>query len=333
MKNLSPMLKSGIRPVLPEFGKIKIGCKSQTVKETSDGRKWQPPEKHDYFTITTMERGADNNFIKDENIHAILGDDKPTRIPIRLLYNELSMNFQSRFVCYSGKKVACMGDGEIAYTADGTEITCPCEKSEPGGTCKMNGVLSCIIEGTEKLGGVYKFRTTSFNAVQGLTSALAFISFQTKGILAGIPLELVISKKEGSNPKTGEPVKVTFVTLEFKGNIQALMNEAVEIRQIENTYDSKIKMLSGEVLEAEFTREIQDPEEFYPEPADNIDLGDGNITNVETGEIVEKALEPTPEPKKRNKKSVTEPVEKIITSEQADFMATEPESETEMELF
>lgn len=304
MKNLSPMLKSGIRPVLPEFGKIKIGAKSEKLLQKKDGSgTWQPPEKHDYFTITTLERGKDNNFLKDENIHKIIGSDKPTRIPIRLLYNDPAMNFQSRFVCYKGKSVQCMGDGEKAFTSDNQEITCPCEKSEPGYTgtdvCKMNGVLSCIIEGTEKLGGVYKFRTTSFNAIQGLTSALAFIFWQTKGILAGIPLELVISKKDGANPKTGEPVKVIFVTLEYKGNIQRLLDEAIEVRKIDSTYETKIKQLTGEILEDELKKELSEPEEFYPEPADEIDLG-------------ESIPEPEPEPeiketKKRTKKSDPEP--------------------------
>ena len=125
-----------------------------------------------------------------------------------------------------------------------------------------------------------------------------------KGILAGIPLELVISKKEGTNPKTGDPVKVVFVTLEYKGNIQRLLDEAIEVRKIDSTYETKIKQLTGEILEDELKKELEEPEEFYPEPPENIDLGENEV-NTDTGEVVEKALEP----KKKTKKTEPKPVE------------------------
>ncbi len=288
---LSPILKSGIRPILTEFGKIKIGGKEKQIRIGQGGNKWQAPERYDHFVVTTLERGEDGNFIRDESIHSAIGD-KPARLKIRLLYNDPAMNFQCRFVRYDGKKVACMGDGELAFLADGAEIACPCEKSEPSyngkDVCKMNGVLSCILEQTAKLGGVYKFRTTSFNAIQGILSALQFISQQTHGILAGIPLELVLIKKAAANPKTGEPVQIFFVTIEYSGNIQNLLESATEVRQAALAYDNKIKLLTGETIEEELSAELAEPGEFYPPAPDEIET---RGYNPETGEIVENALD------------------------------------------
>ena len=113
---LKSIIQNMLRPTLPEFGKIKIGGKGETRK-TSNGKEFQIPVKFDYFVITTLQRDETGNFIKDEVLHKALsekyGTEHFTRIPIRLLYNDPSMNFPSRLVCYKGKSAVCSGDGSV----------------------------------------------------------------------------------------------------------------------------------------------------------------------------------------------------------------------------
>ena len=75
----------GMIPALPERGKIKIGRKGRMVT-SKQGNEFQPPQKLNHFIVTTLERAEDGNFIRDEEIHKIIGDE-PKKIPVRLLYS------------------------------------------------------------------------------------------------------------------------------------------------------------------------------------------------------------------------------------------------------
>ncbi len=88
------MMIKGLSPALPERGKIKIGAKGSAIK-SNKGNEFQPPQKLDHFLITTIERGQDGNFVKDAALHELFGD-KPTEIPVRLLYDNPALNFPTR---------------------------------------------------------------------------------------------------------------------------------------------------------------------------------------------------------------------------------------------
>ena len=204
-------------PTLPERGKIKIGAKGR--KRTSQqGKEFAQPIKLEHFLVTTMERDNDDNFKPDVEFMERIGKateqdpKKLTRIPIRLLYNDPTLNFATRYAAYSGRTLWCAGDGAEARrrNQDGTMSPvpppgCPCERLDsdykgPAPACKINGVLSCLIEGAVGVGGVWKFRTTSFNSVDGLTGALSFMAGVTGGQLANVPLELVVGPKQATRP-------------------------------------------------------------------------------------------------------------------------------------
>ena len=345
---LKPIIQNIIRPTLAEFGKIKIGGKGETRKKNNSDDTWQIPVKYDHFVITTLVRGEDNNFIKDTALHQRLLEKygaEPKRIPIRLLYNDPAMNFPSRLVCYKGKTQVCSGDGENANrkTEQGMKtVPCPCnhfgpeyEGTEP---CKMNGVLSCVIEGTEKLGGVYKFRTTSFNSVQSITTSLFWIQNQTKGILAGLPLELVLNTKTGTNPKTGKAEKIHYVTIEFIGNIQNLLSESTELQKQEAAYSREIKLIEAqaeEIVRNDMDSELSNPEEFYPEKAvmdgeTETMLADGTKVDTETGEILEETPGTEFEVKAVKSEAVkTEPVKKAVKKPAPVATPVEPEPRDE----
>lgn len=272
----SPLIRNFV-PGLTEIGKIKIGKKGEE-RPKSGGGTWQLPVKLDHFVVTTLERGKDGNFIRDEEIHKMIGD-KPRTIPIRLMFNSIELNFQSRYSCYNGKNVACSGDGEFAYEmqADGTrkQVRCPCGKQEPSykGTkdkCKMNGCLSCIIDGANRVGGVWKFRTTGYHSTVGITSSLLMLSTLTGGILCNLPLDMTVMPKVGTDPD-GRSVTVYVVGIVFRGTMQSLQEESLKIAthnaahqyRIAHAEEQARKLISAD---AELIDQAGDiTEEFYPE--------------------------------------------------------------------
>lgn len=272
-KELSPLVK-GLRPGLTERGKIKIGIKGET-RHSQKGTDYQLPQKLDHFVITTLEKDNTGNFVKDYAIHEKLGDN-PKRVPIMLLFDDIALNFQSRYACYQGKTLFCTGDGENAIRKGVDDyIECPCERSEtdyvpPQDRCKMLGVLSCIIRGIDSIGGVYKFRTTSYNSIQGITSSLAFIKQITGGPLMGIELDLVLGPKTTTSPD-GKTQTIYVVGIEYTGGIEQLRDEGLKALSQSVHHRKMLASVEHEVANI-INVEVMDVddvvEEFFPENAE-----------------------------------------------------------------
>lgn len=265
-------------PGLFEVGKIKIGRKGDKRQKKDGSGEWQLPVKLDHFIVTTLDRGADCNFLVNTAIHKIIGE-KPKILPIRLLFNDIGMNFQSRYSCYNGATVFCSGDGESAMQLqkDGSrkEVQCPCHRQESTysgrDVCKLNGSLSCLIDCANIVGGVFKFRTTGYNSVTAITSSLALIKTRTGGILADIPLVLTVGPKACTNPKTGDPITIQVVCVMFKGSMEELRQKALEYKtsdaqffaRLERVEEEARKLISADAALIDEAGDIS--EEFYPE--------------------------------------------------------------------
>lgn len=273
------MIKNLI-PGLVERGKIKIGIKGDW-RESSGGKKFQLPTKLDHFVVTGALRDESNNFIKDEVIHEKLGP-APIELPIYLLYNEIELNFQTRYACYVGTRLFCSGDGENAdyIKKDGTaeECACPCKRQDPkyagSDKCKINGILSVIISGADIIGGVWKFRTTSYNSVVQILGSLTMIKRVSGGYLAGLPLWLTLRPKTVSSPVDGRVQTVYVVGIEFRGNIEALqaagykraLSDAKHNLKIEHIEEEAKRLISPAAASATET-EAEIVDEFYPDAA------------------------------------------------------------------
>lgn len=266
---------------MPEIGKIKIGGKGEKRKSKS-GKDYKPPVKYDHFVITNLQRGKDDNFIQDMEIHKMLGDESGEElreIPIMLLYDNVALNFPSRLVCYKGKKLFCSGDGSRAIK-ENEFIKCPCERANPveyngNEPCKMNGVLTCMIPGVPKIGGVFKFRTTSYNTIQGITSSLSYFYNRTRGTLFNIPFKLVLSEKTGTNPKTGDSLNIRYVRIEFNGDIKELIDAAFKTKQLTIGYEERLKNIEEvhkDLITADISpeEELDVAEEYYPQDDETI---------------------------------------------------------------
>lgn len=284
---LQPMIQ-GIVPGLPEIGKIKIGRKGK-LTTSRGGKMFQLPERIDHFIVTTLERGDDGNFLKNEMVHQGIGQ-KPTVIPVSLLYNDPELNFQSRRACFVGSSLWCAGDGVNAYRKqkDGSQKVreCPCERAAPDFNadqhrCKVTGVLSVVLGEMLTVGGVFKFRTTSYNSVVNIMSSLALIQRITGGVLAGIPLILTLRPKTVIVPGSQKTMKVFVVGIEYQGSMRQLADVGYQIalgqakhqQRIEHIETQARVMITGVDQEADIMLQEDETEqdiaeEFYPESID-----------------------------------------------------------------
>ena len=308
---------SGIRPELPEIGKIKIGGKGPE-RTSKNGVKFQPPVKYDHIVITTLERGQDGNYVRDEELHKKFGE-APTEIPVRLMFDDIDLNLTAQLCAFEGKKVWCSGDGVKADRKDGKggiiEVNCHCGNSDPDyegpRKCKLNGSFQCIIEGAQKTGGVWRFRTTSYHSIMGIRSSLQFYAGVTQGHIAGIPFLLALRARDT------EKGKVYALQLIYEGSIEDLMKRGMERAQLTAGYRQQLLQIEEgmkDVVSAEIPPdEVEDvAAEYYPEET----LPEG--VDLETGEVLpsiddgvsepEPEKEPTPPPQDK-KPPQTKPIE------------------------
>jgi len=279
------MIKN-LTPRLPEMGGIRAGTKGEEAV-SRDGKKFRLPKRLDHYIITTTERNDEGTLILDTDLmdslkksdRAIVNSEgNLTGIPIRLLYNDISLNFPTRYACYTGNKCVCSGDGEKAKTRDGREIKCPCKQLEPTyegkDKCRANGRLTCIIDGASMFGGCYVLRTTSINTVKQILGSLLLYHTATSGMLSFIPFLLVLKPMTTTIPTTSQLTTVYISSILYNGNPLELKKEAlsiakehsqllVEMKQVEASAKQLIKY---EVESDEEQADVQ--AEFYPDAID-----------------------------------------------------------------
>jgi len=292
--------QTAMQPRMAEVGKIKIGYKGAKTK-SKNNVEFQPPKKYDHFMVTTTEKGADGNFIIDATLMDKIGS-KPRELSIRLLFDDIDMNFHTEFQMYKGKKRVCYGDGETATrtfqtagkqtipTPEGDKQvtvkadesvpikcdpkTCPFAQPDAKGKtlCKVSGILSCMITDTMELGGVYRFRTHSWNSVSSILAALQFFADNTKGILQGLPLKLKMIKKT-----TEEHGQIDYVTIVLDGMKMLDMRQAALTEfQNRNLLGIEMKKIESDAIQSGFLIDTDDPkdiaDEYYPDETEPLDI-------------------------------------------------------------
>lgn len=260
----------GLTPRLAECGKVKIGKKGKVIT-SQKGNQFRPPQKLDHFIITTMDKNSEDDFVVDEIIMSKLGENCK-EIPVRLPYDDPSLNFPTSYSLYESAACKCRGDGETAETSDGKIIdcdpaTCPNSKN---GKCKPNGVLSVILDDAPRVGGVYKFRTVGWNSINNLFSSMEFIRGLTNGFLAGLPLMLTLTPKHTTIPGKGTPVTIYMVNLEYRGSLADLakaIRQTMDTRELMKYSVKDFEKLAEEALSLPESPEECDDiiKELYPE--------------------------------------------------------------------
>lgn len=259
----------GLVPGFISLGNVKTGGKGKMIT-SKKGKDFKPPEKWDHFKITTNEKTAEGDFVIDEKLMDKIGGSKTglQEIPCRVLYNDIDLIFPTRYACYVSGRLICSGDGEKAESM-GKSIDCPCDRLKSGyigsDKCKLNGILSIIIDGLDMFGGCHIFRTTSKNTCKSILGSIQAIKAVTGGLIAQLPLCLTIQPKNTITPQ-GKKTVVYVVSLIYKGSMQNLQAKALEMMKDQQTYYNNMKMIeSNAPVMFDNENESDIIEEFYPD--------------------------------------------------------------------
>ena len=191
------MLK-GLAITPPVIGRISIG----RVVERNGKRL---PEKDDQFTLTSQVQNRDGWVLHplDELLRRD-GGGKLRSIPVRLLFNDPSLNLRADYSLFdrSTGRPMCVGNGENCRRRGGEEgvETLPCAGPDlcrfAGGDCKAYARFNAVVgDGEEDALGSFVLRTTSFNTIRTLAARLQYFSAVSGGRLACMPLELKLRGK------------------------------------------------------------------------------------------------------------------------------------------
>lgn len=244
-------------------GNIKIGVKGKEIT-SKEGNVFRPPQRLDHFILTTTERDESGDFVIDEKLMQSLKEKgglvnsagNLVGIPIRLLYEDINLNFPTRYVSYVSGKLSCTGDGvESTKRLDNFEKKhpCPCDRLNPEydkkDKCKASGKLTVIIDNANLFGQCHVFRTTSINSVMGIMGGLNLIRTATKGHIAGIPLYLVVNNKTTTIPGQGSTTTVQVVSVCYRGSMEDLRDATIKLIEQDKQFLIGMSALEKEAYE------------------------------------------------------------------------------------
>lgn len=258
-------------PRLAVVGNIKIG--GLGPKRTSaKGNEFQAPVKYDHFRVTHRQRGSDGNYLPYAEVHEVVGD-KPVHLDVRLFFPEPSQNFHARMVHYEGKALARECDGETSVDCStGVSGTCSRRQGKEC-KCKPYGRLVVALEAAPVLGGLFAYRTTSWETVNNLQSALRLFQKQF-GSLQGLPLRMVLYPAEHQVPDSrGGTVTATSykVGLVLRASWEEAAVAALEFHRTAQLARREILQLASGVVTELDAEDQEDADgitrEFFPAPA------------------------------------------------------------------
>lgn len=185
--------------LIPTDGRIAIGKKNEK----------NYPVKLDHFIFThPLDPKTDIAPIHGPMSEAMKKcyGEKPRKINVILPFYHPDEVFYTSFVDWKGKKEwSCKSeDGHIALRKlpDGSIVEVPCDydnckfrlvKNDPfKTTCKPSGILSVYVKEAPVTGGVWKFRTGSWNSIYKISETLKMI-FQHRHSLEGLEVTLSVT--------------------------------------------------------------------------------------------------------------------------------------------
>jgi len=284
-----------IKNLLPQLnvaGLLKIGKKGEMIT-SQGGKEFRPPVKLDHFLITTTEKDQSGDYVRDTELENRIKEAKTgvvnqngelIGVPIRFLYNDMELNFPTRLASYVSGKLSCTGDGETATKRIDDfqkQHPCPCPRCEHSydgkDKCKHMGALSCILDEAGLFGQIHKFRTTSINSVKGIMGGIKLIQDATNGRIAGLPLMLTLNAKATVTPG-GQNTTVYVVSVCYRGSMQDLRNEVLQLIQTERQYIIGMEKMEAEAMAALPEKPMESEQdqldvaqEFFPDGLDVIE--------------------------------------------------------------
>ena len=177
------------------------------------------------------------------------GGGKLRSIPVRLLFNDPSLNLRADYSLFdrSTGRPICVGNGESCRRRGGDEgiETLPCLGPDlcrfAGGECKAYARFNAVIgDGEEDALGSFVLRTTSFNTIRTLAARLQYFCAVSGGRLACMPLEL---KLRGKSTAMSHRTAIYYVDLVVRTGmtLEQAISEAREkdVQRKDNGFDQK----------------------------------------------------------------------------------------------
>jgi len=311
MDEISPYIQ-GLTFQPAERWKIKIGGLKDFTRQ--DNKVIKLPTKFDSFLITKLGRDPGGRLVVDSEVMALLQgtESKLTKIDVTLLYDDPAKNMPSFYATYSGGYRTCYGDGKV-----GRKRHCKIEKKKDNqdvriwlnewervtkckrdgcenysnGICKSHAILSVVLSKVPEIGGVARFRTTSERTRDYIYGGMIEVMLRSQGILAGIPLRLVIQTESADTKKAGRQT-VQRVALVYPGTDENLRKLGIEVATMRSQTFNNMKAIEKHISIMPIeTREeaMAITQEFYP---DNVDTG--LLETDEEKQIEEQTQEATP---------------------------------------
>lgn len=223
---------------LPEAGRIKIGDKKKSEKSGKDY-----PVSLDYFRAT----GTFAN-----HFHKLFGD-KPDKITIVFISDDLASSCNEEFACWENGKRWGYGDGENFTVWDSTKKDyVQVSKDSPllkGKQWDIMLTLRFVIPELKGILGHWVFTTKgSKTTIPSIVQSFDFIK-ERVGTVAGVPFELVVEKSKGYSPgEARQYSKVKLVPIfseEYMEKVRSFLQSGKSLAAIAPLMVSESKLLAA----------------------------------------------------------------------------------------
>jgi hypothetical protein len=234
-------------PRLPVIGVIKIGRLGGT-KTSRGGSEFQLPQKLDHFLIGKTTRADDNNYVRDDEIHAAL-PEKPTSLDVTLPFDLRSEIFHAEMTHYEGRTTKTHECDGVTCTDPRKGTTRPCDRRAGRECpCKPYARLSVSLDASPTRGGVHVYRTRSWEAVSAMQTFLGQLE-QAFGSLRGLPCRLELQESEVRYKDKGEQKVGTAyrVTLVLRKPLEETRAELLQYHRENRIARREIQMLAAGV--------------------------------------------------------------------------------------
>ena len=268
---------------LPVVGNIKIG--GLRPKTTSGGGKdFQPPMKLDHFRVTRTTRGPDGNYLLDQEVHARLGTDKPTSLDVRLPFDLRSEFFHAEMTHYAGRTRKTHQCDGVTCTNPETQASRPCDRRAGRECpCKPYMRLALLLEAAPTFGGLYVYRTRSWEVASATQTFLAQLERDFRS-LRGLPCRLELHEtevryKDGSETKISTAYRVALVLRASYEETRAALIEHHRANRIARSEIRRLAAVSSAELddideaEAEFIAQEFPDDDALPAAVAKPELG------------------------------------------------------------
>ena len=263
---------------LAEFGRIKIGEKGREKTGKGSQPKW-----FEHFLITKLQGDSTKNFLPNKQIMDSICPNWDNPDPMKrkeikdldiiLPFDDPDLNFIHWMQSYDSQEFICQGNGRKAWRREG-HLRKKCEKGQHiweitgdtrnlircnpqscplmmNGLCGITAKLGVFLPQMDYLGGVFAFRTGSWETYMNIRSSLYYMHNEvTHGLLAELKCRLSIRLKMKQTPYGMQNLPV--VNLYYPGSRKELRDWAAEIAK-----ERQKNYLTIETFEAIRKRRLQ----------------------------------------------------------------------------